>query len=129
VFAGTGGTTLTVNTGSSAFIEAQTYEVADALTPTVGTTATLSNTDASSQAYAHLGPLTLSRGTMFAAVFGEDNGTTTMRMQMSSPYWPKNLGAGTCLSAIGYAPGGNFSGWITAGTSGGDFAAFICGIT
>lgn len=129
VAGGSSGTSVTITATGSNFIEADVYEVSDPLTPTAGTSASLTNTSASTQAYVTLGPISPAFGTFWACVFGEDNGTTSLHIDGNALFRSYKPGAGTAMSAIGYAPGGPFGMWITAGTSGGDFAAYIVPIT
>ena len=129
VAGGASGTSVTITATGANFIEADVYEVSDVLTPTAGTPANLSNTSASTQAYVALGPIAPAAGVLWAAVFGEDNGGTTMRVAGGAPFRQGKSGAGTGMSMIGYAPGGPFSVWVTAATTNADFAAVIVPVT
>lgn len=129
VSGGSSDTTVTITATGSNWIEAHVYEVADALTPTAGVTATLTDTSASAAAYGRIGPIAPARGTMIVAVATEATGTTRLPINLSAPFIAHNLTAGTSVSLIAYAPGGTVCAWVSAGTSGADFAAGIVAIT
>lgn len=129
VAGGASATTVTITATGINFITAAIYEVADALTPTAGASATLTNTNVVAANFLQIGPIAPARGTFFVFVASEDNGTTLMRLELSAPYYTRAIGGSTLMEAIGYAPGGNLAAYVTGGTTNSDFCAGIVAIT
>jgi hypothetical protein len=126
VSGGSSGTTVTVTATGSNFIFTDVYEVADALTPTAGTSATLTNTNVQAVAYTPVGPITPTKGTFCIFAAAQDNGTTPMPIMVTAPFYARSLIGG---SAIFYAPGGSVAGFVTTGTANADFCAIIVPVT
>lgn len=132
VSGGSSGTSVTVTAASSDWIITDIYEVTDALTPTAGSSATLTDTDASAVRYKAIGPLTITPGTFFVLAAAQNNGTTGFsRIScsdniLSAPIIGVNQGL---TSAIGVASRTTVVGFYDGGTSGADLAAGIIAIT
>lgn len=131
VAGGASGTTVTVTATGSFFIIQDVYVVADALTPTAGTPASLTNTSASAVANTMIGPITCSVGDFFVFAATDDDGTTSITtVTTSSPTFSNTLGTNVALrSAIGRAGGTSVVGYYIGGTAGSDLAAGLVAIT
>lgn len=136
VAGGSSGTTVTITATGSDFIAADVYTIADTLTPTAGTSATVTNTDASAQLGVKIGAITPTKGTFYVCAAYQVTNTTPLLLAMNAPFTTSSVrgtvGAASTqfVCALGYAPGGDLFGYIAAGgTSAADYAAGIVPIT
>lgn len=128
VAGGSSGTSVTVSATGSNWIFADVYEVPDALTPTAGSSASLTNASMNTVIWTPIGPIAPARGTFYVAGACEDNGSTALHLRSNGPHYPRALG-GALSSLIGYAPGGPIVAWFEAATGSADGAAGIVAIT
>ena len=128
VVSGTSGTSVTIAATGSDFIFADAWVIADTLTPTGGSSTTLTNTDVTTLVNSRVLSLSSTRGTFWAHVGYESNGTTNLRYTVSAPHAPGWL-QNTLVSAIGYAPGGTFTVNVLGGTASADYAGILVPIT
>jgi hypothetical protein len=133
VAGGSSGTTITITATGSNFIFAEVVEVADALTPTAGASATLTNTDAGASAVQGNSSCTLAstKGTFLIFAAYQTINTTNMNLGFTAPHasYAVRSSNAAMVYAIAYAPGGNVTGYHLAGNSGADYCAGIVEVT
>jgi hypothetical protein len=133
VAGGSSGTTVTVTATGSNFIFTEIVEVADALTPTAGASATLTNTDAGASAVQGNSTCTLAstKGTFLIFAAYQTINTTNMNLGFTAPHasYAVRSSNAAMVYAIAYAPGGNVTGYHLAGNSGADYCAGIVEVT
>jgi hypothetical protein len=124
VAAASAGTSISITT-SGGSIATTCVEVADALTPTAGTTA---NATTSGTAGAATNPTNVTASTFVACTVGTDNFGVAVQADLNVPYSGNKSGTASAL-LVGYAPtGGDVIGTLLPG-SGSSGAALICAIT
>ena len=126
----TSGTTLGITATGSNWIIVDIYEIFDVLTGSVITSATLTNTDAAATAGTPIGPITVTPGDFYAAVVGQNDGTTGLSSLTISAANAIKIGItpgsnSGIVSAIGRAGNGILTAVYAGGTSGGDMASGI----
>ncbi len=136
VAGGSSGTTVTTTATGSNVINVNVDTIADLLTPTAGTPATVNNTDAAAIAGTLLGPITPTRGVFWVAAGAQVTNTTPLLFRANVPFTSRfvrsTLASGAQLNfayGFGYAPGGEIIAWTEGGTSGADYAGGIVQVT
>ena len=131
VVSGTSGATVTVTATGVNYIIADIYVVNDALTPTAGTSATLTNTDAAAVAGSPIGPITVAQGTFFVMAAAQADGTTSLSaIAANAPTISTPRAANVALiSGIGRTAAAGVSAFYTGGTSSADLASGIVAVT
>lgn len=128
---GTSGTTVTITATGVDWIVTDRYVVNDLLS-TAGASATLTNTDAASQAYVPFGSVAAAPGAFFITGAAQNDGTTGFGSIGSTGNIlaaPRPVNSGM-TSAIGRVVAGTITAWVQGGGSGGgDFAAGIVIVT
>lgn len=128
VAGGSSGTSIAITATGSDWIIADVYEVADALTPTAGSSATLTDTDASSKSRTAIGNVSASAGDFYIIAAAQNSGSGGFGViQSNQPgidTGPRG-GNDALTSRIGRATSSKITGFYTGGTSGGDMAAGI----
>lgn len=122
------GTSVAITATGSNVLFMDTWVVADTLTPTGGSAVTLTNTNVASLTNDRTLTGAFTKGTFYAFLGAEDNGTTALRYSLSAPHAPGSI-TNAFVTAIGYAPGGSFTAVILAGTTNADFAGILVPIT
>jgi len=133
VSGGASGTTVTVTATGSNWIITDIYEIADGLTPTAGSSATLTNTSAGAVQgpSSEIGRVAMTQGTFFVIAASQDDGSTAISDIICNSFLVKvPRGSNAALaSGIGRAMGPAVWGYYIGGTSGSDMAAAIIAIT
>jgi hypothetical protein len=130
VASGTSGTTLGITATGSNWIIGDVYVVADTLTPTAGTSSTLSNTDVTSISGTPMRVIG-SVGSFFIMAISQDNGTTSLGAPTGNGFitHATQLANSTLSSGIGRTLAPSFSGSFSGGTGGADGSAGVVLVT
>lgn len=128
VAGGVSGTSVGITATGSNVLFMDTWVIADALTPTAGSAVTLTDTNVAGLSNSRGLTGAFTRGTFYAFLAAEDNGTTPLRYSLSAPHAPGSI-TNAFVTALGYAPGGSFTAVILAGTTNSDFAGGLFPIT
>jgi hypothetical protein len=122
------GTSVGISATGANVLFMDTWVIDDALTPTAGSAVTLTDTNVAGLSNSRALTGAFTRGTFYAFIGAEDNGSTALRYSLSAPHAPGSI-TNAFVTALGYAPGGSFTAVILAGTTNADFAGGLFPIT
>jgi hypothetical protein len=129
VSGGSSGTTITITATGSNFIFAEAAEVADALTPTAGVSATLTNTDMQA-IQGQMVTIAPAAGTFVIYAAGQGTNATPFTSSMTSAFASRTIrSTNACVMCIAYAPGGSVQGYHLLGSGGADAVIGIVAVT